>query len=137
MALAHEIPELDNAGLRKFGITTGCIVAILFGFVLPWLFDFSRPLWPFIVAAVLILWGLIAPATLNTVYRVWMRFGLLLGSITSPIVLSVVFFAMFVPIALFFRVTGRDALNRQIDEKSTSYRIKVEKPKLENLEKPF
>ena len=137
MALAHEIPELDNAGLRKFGITTGCIVAILFGFVLPWLFDFSRPLWPFIVAAVLILWGLIAPATLNTVYRVWMRFGLLLGSITSPIVLSVVFFAMFVPIALFFRVTGRDALTRQIDEKSTSYRIKVEKPKLENLEKPF
>ena len=137
MALAHEIPELDNAGLRKFGITTGCIVAILFGFVLPWLFDFSRPLWPFIVAAVLILWGLIAPATLNTVYRVWMRFGLLLGSITSPIVLSVVFFAVFVPIALFFRVTGRDALSRQIDEKSTSYRIKVEKPKLENLEKPF
>ena len=35
----HEIPELDREGLRQFGLTTGGIVAVLFGVVLPWLFD--------------------------------------------------------------------------------------------------
>jgi hypothetical protein len=35
----HSIPELDARGLRQFALTTGGIVAGLFGLLLPWLFD--------------------------------------------------------------------------------------------------
>ena len=74
----HEIPKLDAKGLRHFALSTGAIVAGLFGLALPWLFGWSIPWWPFVLAAVLSLWGLLAPATLRPVYRGWMSLGLLL-----------------------------------------------------------
>ena len=48
--ISSDIPELDRAGLRKFGLTTGAIVALLFGLFLPWLFDFGLPRWPWMLA---------------------------------------------------------------------------------------
>jgi hypothetical protein len=45
----QNIPELDKAGLRRFGLTTGIIVAVLFGIVLPWVFNLGWPTWPWMV----------------------------------------------------------------------------------------
>jgi hypothetical protein len=42
--------------------------------------------------------------------KLWMRLGLLLGRIVSPIVLAVLFFLMFAPIGIFMRIFGRDEL---------------------------
>jgi hypothetical protein len=39
---AHTIPALDRNGLRRFGITTGGIIAALFGLFFPWLLE--RPI---------------------------------------------------------------------------------------------
>ena len=61
----HDIPDLDRRGLRKFGLTTGAIMVMLFGLVLPWLRDRPLPLWPWCVAAVLAVWALAAPASLT------------------------------------------------------------------------
>jgi len=44
---------------------------------------------------------------LNTL---WMRLGLLLGMIITPVVLGVIFFGLFTPIAIFMRLRGRDEL---------------------------
>ena len=69
----EDIPELDTPGLRKFGITTGLIIALLFGLALPYLFEWPWPRWPWIVGAVLIGWALVLPASLKQVYLNWMR----------------------------------------------------------------
>ena len=45
------IPELDHAGLRRFGLTTGALIAGIFGLLLPWLFDARYPAWPWLAAA--------------------------------------------------------------------------------------
>lgn len=42
--------------------------------------------------------------------KAWMRFGLLLGMIVSPIVLGLIFFGLFTPLAFFMRISGRDEL---------------------------
>ena len=42
--------------------------------------------------------------------KMWLRFGLLLGLIVSPIVLGVIFFGMFTPITVLMRMSGRDEL---------------------------
>lgn len=44
----------------------------------------------------------------------WMRLGLFIGSIIGPIVLGLIFFLIFTPIASLMRIFGRDelALNR-------------------------
>ncbi len=47
---------------------------------------------------------------LTPLNRLWMRFGLLLSKIISPIVLGILFFGMITPVALLTRVFGRDEL---------------------------
>ncbi len=40
----------------------------------------------------------------------WMRFGLLLGKVVNPLVMGILFFALFTPLGLFMRLLGRDVL---------------------------
>ncbi len=134
---AHEIPHLDNKGLREFGLTTGAIVAGLFGLFFPWLLERSFPLWPWIILGVLAVWALIAPATLNPVYRGWMRFGLLLSRVMTPLVMGILFFLVISPVALVMRLAGRDPMQRRFDPEAASYRVTSAKPPSNKLEKPF
>lgn len=135
--MKHEIPELDKGGLRQFGITTGCIVAVLFGLVLPWLFDLQYPKWPWIVCAVLVIWGLVAPSTLKPVYTGWMWFGLQLSRITTPLVLGIVFFVMFAPVSGIMKLIRRDSMSRSLDSTAKSYRVQSKRRSVESMEKPY
>lgn len=134
------IPELDSKGLREFGFVTGGVVAGLFGLFFPWLFDRSFPgefpVWPWIVLAVLGSWGLVAPNSLRPVYQVWMRFGLMLSRITTPIIMGFVFYLVVTPFGLVRRIFAKDALARKF-ENLVSYRVPSKKAPTKNLEKPF
>ncbi len=132
----HSIPELDRKGLRDFGLVTGAIVAALFGLFFPWLLERSLPLWPWALFAVLGIWGLLAPMSLRPVYRVWMRFGLLMSRVTTPLIMGIVFFLMITPMALVLKLLGKDAMARKLDN-SMSYRVPSRKPPIENLKRPF
>lgn len=133
----EQIPELDRKGLREFGLVTGGIVAGLFGLALPWFFGFSMPYWPWVVGVVLVVWALAAPDTLRSVYRVWMRFGMLMSRVTTPLIMGIVFFAVMVPMGLLMRSLGHDPLARKFSANSESYRVVSRKPSRENMEKPF
>jgi hypothetical protein len=133
----HEIPPLDAPGLRRFALTTGAIVVLLFGGLLPWLLGAAWPLWPWIAGGALAAWGLVAPATLGPVYQGWMRFGLLLGRVTTPIVMGAVFFLVVTPVGLVMRALRRDPLARRFDAAATSYRVPSEEPRKDGLEHPF
>lgn len=132
----HEIPELDRKGLREFGLVTGGIVAGLFGLFFPWLLERSIPLWPWIVFGVLGVWGLVAPLSLRPVYRGWMRFGLMLSKVTTPLIMGIVFFVVITPVALILKIVGNDPMARKFDD-SESYRVPTKKAPTENLEKPY
>jgi predicted membrane protein len=132
-----EIPELDAKGLRKFGLTTGAIVAGLFGLFFPWIMDKSIPVWPWIILAILLIWSLVAPASLGPVYRVWMKFGLLLSGVMTPLIMGILFYLLFTPIATLMRLAGRDPLRRRFDATARSYRIESEKISRNDLERPF
>ncbi len=133
----HDIPELDRKGLREFALVTGGIFAGLFGLFFPWLLSRPYPYWPWILAAVLAAWGLVAPMTLRPVYRIWMRFALLLSRITTPLVLGIVYFLVLTPAALIMRLLGKDPMARRFDENAESYRIRSEKSPKEQMERPF
>ncbi len=135
--MIHEIPELDRKGLRDFGLVTGGIFVALFGLLFPWVLGLSFPTWPWVLGGILAIWGLAAPGTLRPIYRVWMRFGLLLSKITTPIVLGIVFFLVIFPTGLVMRSFGRDPMKRQIDSEATSYRVPSTKSPKENMERPF
>ncbi|MFQ5634968.1 MAG: SxtJ family membrane protein [Gammaproteobacteria bacterium] len=132
----HPIPELDRKGLREFGLVTGGVVAGLFGLFFPWLLERAWPLWPWIVFGVLGVWGLVAPMSLRPIYRGWMRFGLLLSKVMTPLIMGIVFFGVITPVAILMKLFGKDPLSREFDA-ADSYRVPARKAPPENLEKPY
>jgi hypothetical protein len=136
----HDIPQLDTKGLRKFGLTTGAIVVVLFGLVLPWLGDRSLPWWPWGTAAVLSLWALIAPASLNIAYMPWMKLSLVLGWINTRIILGVVFWIIILPLGIVLRVLREKKVLRMtagFDTSTPTYWIPCSTTNHTNMEKPF
>ena len=49
--------------------------------------------------------------------KLWMRFGVLLGMIISPIIMGLIFFGLFTPYSIVIRMMGRDELHLKFDSK--------------------
>jgi hypothetical protein len=60
---------------------------------------------------------------LSPLNRLWLRFGLLLHKIVSPLVLGIMFFLVITPIGLLMRAVGKDLLRLKFDKRSSSYWI--------------
>lgn len=137
MSIQSGIPELDRKGLREFGIVSGATVAALFGLFFPWLLNRHLPVWPWAIAVPLWVLALVHPQWLRAIYNPWMRFGLLVSRITTPIILGIVFFAVVSPLALVRRVRGKDALERSFDRSRATYAIRTKSVPVDRLERPF
>ena len=64
---------------------------------------------------------LVNPDVLLPLNRLWMRFGLLLGMIISPIVMGIIFFGLFTPMSLTMRLFRRDELRLRFRNKKTHW----------------
>jgi hypothetical protein len=74
-----------------------------------------------VTAAIFFLVTLVKADLLLPLNKLWMRFGFLLGIIVSPIVLGVIFFGLFTPIAFLMRLRGRDELSLKFKCKNTHW----------------
>ena len=79
------------------------------------------------------------PKALRQLNRGWFALGMLLHKITNPLLLGLIFFGAITPLALFFRITGRDALRLKLDPQLKSYWIRrpVAGPKPEQIRHQF
>ena len=92
----------------------------------------------FIAAALaFLLVTLIKSDALLPLNKLWMRFGLLLGMIVSPIVLGVIFFGLFTPIAMLMRLGGRDELRLKYAQKVSHWISREEPIKSESFKHQF
>ena len=73
------------------------------------------------VSAAFALLALVYARVLHPLNVAWMWFGGILNRIVSPIVLGIIYFGMFTPVALVFKVRGRDPLNRKFEPSQPSY----------------
>jgi hypothetical protein len=111
---------------RSFGRTfTGIfVIAGVYGLwkgaaALPWLLP---------LAAVTAIVTLTRDAWLTPLNRAWMKVGELMGRVVSPIVLGIIFFAVFTPVGVLMRAFGRDAMCRRFDAAAPTYWVKREPP---------
>ena len=132
------IPILDNQGLRKFGLTTGAIIVVLFALFFPWVFDIAvMPMWPWVVAGLLWAPALVTPGLLRPVYATWMKIGQAIGWVNTRIILGVIFYVLVFPMGLVMRLLGKDPMARKLDKSSSSYRVNSISEPRDRLEKPF
>jgi hypothetical protein len=131
------IAELDSAGLRRFALVTGSLLMGLFGVLLPTLLARPYPHWPWLGGGVLLAWASLAPRSLRPLYRAWTHLGLRLNRITNPFVLSLVFIVAITPLALLFKLVGRDALSRKLRSDVASYRVTSTPITKDDMRRPF
>ena len=74
-------------------------------------------------AALLAILALAAPAVLRAPADAWAVLGRLLGRVTTPILLTVVFVLVVVPLGVLMRLFGKDALRLRRDPKAATYWI--------------
>ena len=137
MSIQNIIPKLDAKGLRQFAFTMGIVISILFGLILPYLFSYALPIWPWVVAVVFALWGLIAPKTINPIYLIWMRFGLIMSKITTPLILGILFYLVMTPMGIAMRIFKHDPMARKFDKTKDTYRVLRDTSIQNDIERPY
>ena len=132
-----KIAEPSTKDLRSFGLIFGGIVAILFGLLLPFIFDYSFSIWPWYVLGVFAVLAMLSPILLKPVYYIWMFFGLMMSKITTPLLMGLVFFVIIFPFGFIMRLFGYNPLSLKIDSNLETYRTSSDEISKENLGKPF
>ncbi len=84
--------------------------------------------WSLIVSGVFLLITLKAPALLALPNRLWLRVGLLLNRIISPVVLAFLFYVVVTPMGVLMRMFGKDNLRLRRDAALGSYWIRRDPP---------
>jgi hypothetical protein len=128
---------MNTKEYRKFGLIMAAMVAVFFGGLLPWIFSWSYSYIPWLISASLLLSALVFPKALLIIYKPWMLLGNVLGYINTRIILGIIFFGLFVPIALILKIMHKDAMNRklQIEQTSSYWQAKnaQDKEHMENI----
>lgn len=65
--------------------------------------------------------GLLCPGVLKPVFVALMLIAIPIGTVISEVALGLVFFGLFVPLGLVFRLIGRDVLDLKFDPEATTY----------------
>jgi hypothetical protein len=121
---------------RKFGF----FFTFIFGLSAAYFYKNNPMLLSYIMAIVsfvLFIVTVIKADFLLPLNKFWMRFGLLLGMVISPIVLGIIFFGLFTPIAIIMRLSGRDELQLKFIKKPNHWISRNEPIKSESFKHQF
>jgi hypothetical protein len=76
---------------------------------------------PAACGVLLSVFAIVRPAIVSPLAEAWADPGHLLGRVTTPIVLAIVFAAVVVPLGLFMRALGKDVLKLRRDASASTY----------------
>ena len=128
--------EIELPSNRKFGFFFTFVFAVAAAY-----FYYSANVnWTYVflvTALIFLLVTLVKSDALLPLNKLWMRFGFLLGMIVSPIVLGIIFFGLFTPIAMLMRLNGRDALRVKVTQKESHWILRGDPIKSESFKHQF
>ena len=128
--------DLKLPSNRKFGF----FLVFVFVVAATYFYYSANETWAyaFIAAALIfLLVTMVKSDALLPLNKLWMRFGLLLSMIISPIVLGIIYFGLFTPIAMLMRLSGRDELRLKFTQKASHWISRGELIKPESFKHQF
>ena len=120
---------MDNVKIgsnRSFGIVFFVFFLIIATY--PLINGAELRLWSLIISIIFLLLGLVNSKILNPLNKQWFKFGIFVGKVISPLVMSIIFFLVVTPIGLLMRLLNKDLLNLKFNNNS-SYWIEKTEPK--------
>ena len=115
-----KLPTNKNFGLVFF------IVFLIVAFW-PLLDSKEIRIWSLILSIIFLILGLLNSKLLLPLNKIWMKFGLILGKIVSPIVMGFIFFFVVTPTGIIMRILGKNLLSLKKNNVSTYWKIKDNK----------
>lgn len=119
--LLQEIKNIKSTenDLKKFGITMGIALIV----IAVTLIIGNSYYYPYFAIAGLafIVFAYMFPVVLKPVQITWMSLALLMGWVSTRVILSVLYFLVITPIGLIARITGKKFLDTKIEKSRVSY----------------
>ena len=84
-------------------------------------------IWSLALSIIFFSLGILNSKLLTPLNKLWFKFGILLGSIVSPIVMGIVFFLVVTPTSIIMRLLGKDLLKTNKIKSASTYWIKRDK----------
>ena len=121
--------------IRQFGLLVGIVlVAVGCWQLYHQIYPIMRIiLWS--IGGFLFAGGLLWPQILKPLYVFWMLLAHMLSWVNTRIILGVIFYLIFTPIALVMRIAQRDGLQKKINKNTSSYWTQRTAP--ENIKEHF
>lgn len=118
----HQVQEkVEVPTERSFGFVFAgffCFVALF-----PYLIGTTFYWWPLAVAGLFALLAVALPRALAPFNRWWLKLGLLLHRVASPLALGIIFFGAILPTNIVFRLLRKDPLRLRLNRTSGTYWI--------------
>jgi hypothetical protein len=110
--------EISNRDIKKFRIILSLIMLISIVFISDTAAQFS-------LGVLVIIFNLLyyMNTSFKYLYLCWINLGVTLGIINSTIIFTIMYFLVFTPLGLFFRVINRDILQKKKITTSKTYWI--------------
>jgi len=126
----------QNKPLQKNNISFGILFFIFFLFVgiYPLKLGEVIRIWSVVFSLVFLIITIIKPNLFTPLNKLWIKFGILLGKIISPIVMGLVFFFVVTPIGIFVKILKKDVMG--LKRGASSYWITRE-DKVQSMKKQF
>ena len=111
--------------MKSQSISSNRSFGILFFFVFliislwPILNEENIRLWSILISLIFLFLGIINSKILTPLNKAWIRFGLLLGNIISPIVMAIIFFGVVTPTGVVLRLFKKDILKLKKNNNSS------------------
>ena len=115
-----------NPTEKSFGLVFSIVFLIVA--LYPLINSEGLRVWAFVVSIVFFLLAFIAPKILVFPNKLWFKFGLLISSILSPVVMALVYYVTVLPTGLIMRLLGKDLLKQKFDKNIESYWVKRSEP---------
>ena len=117
---------IEGSSDRVFGLVFAGAFSVLA--LWPMVHGGGIRLWAMLLATVFLVLALAVPRALSRLNRLWMRLGLLMGRVVSPVAIGIVYYLTVVPTGLIMRALGKNPMRLGFDRELPSYWIKREPP---------
>ena len=116
----------EQSSEKSFGVVFSIVFLIVA--LYPLINSESLRIWALVVSIIFFLLAFLAPKILVLPNKLWFKFGLLVGSIVAPIVMTLIYFVTVLPTGLIMRLLGKDLLKQKLDKNAKSYWIERKQP---------